>query len=411
MKKVTWARIAILLLSLALAVAACGGSQEQAPPEAAAATASNAEPTIAPVEPSNTPLSLPSTDTPLPSPTDTPLPSPTDTPLPEPPQGPATPAGAGLDVPGLEQPANLDSFRSSLDISWQGIYTDGSQVSQAMAVDVEFVREPLAEHVSLSGDFPGMEDLGLAAGDTLEVYVVEGVMYMKLFGSWIQAPANLGGLNAEQMAFVATSDVLKGLNDASFEGQQQYNGVETNHYTFDESSFALEDLPSGMKIDEASGNLYVAVEGEYVLHMDVTMSGSNLELPTGEPGALLQNGTMNVAVDLSDINQPLSIQVPDEALSSGAPPEDIPLPDDAEELQVIGFMGMITFQSSKSPEEIARFYQAEMPNNGWTQVSAYETGGTLNQEYGKGERRASLVIKTDSDTGKTSVLITTEGGP
>jgi hypothetical protein len=402
MRKLTVAWIAVLLLSLALAIAACSTSQEQAAPESAATLSSNAEPTIAPVEPSNTPLPPPPTDTPPPSPAATPLPQLT--------QAPGTTAGTALDVPSLEEPVNLDSFRSSLDISWQGTYTDGRQVSQAMAVDVDFVREPLAEHVSLSGDFPGMEDLGLAAGDSLDMYVVEGVMYMKLFGTWVQTPADLGSLNAEQMASVATSDVLNGLGDANFAGTLDYNGVETNHYTFDESSFAPEDLPNGMTIDEADGNVYVAVDGDYVVHMDVTMSGSNLELPTGEPGAMLQSGTMNVAVDLSDINQPLSIQVPDEALSSGAPPEDIPLPDDAEDLQVIGFMGMITFQSAEGPEEVAAFYETEMPNNGWTQVSADQTGGTLNQEYSKGERRVSLVIKTDTDTHKTSVLITTEGG-
>jgi hypothetical protein len=279
-----------------------------------------------------------------------------------------------------------------------------------MAVNIDFVREPLAQHVSISGEFPGMGELGLGAGDTLEMYVVEGIMYMRLFGSWVQAPASKGTLDPDQMAFLAAKDVLDGLKVAEYEGKAEYNGVETEHYAFDEGSFAPEDLPKGMEIEEASGNVYVAVDGSYVVHMDVTMSGSDLELPTGKQGELLRNGTMNIGVDLFDINQPITIQLPNEALSSGAPPEDIPVPDDAQELQVVAFMGMITFRSPRSPQEIADFYRAEMPNNGWTEVSVDQTGGTQTLEYSKGDRKASLLITTDSDTGRTSVLVTTEGG-
>jgi len=31
--------------------------------------------------------------------------------------------------------------------------------------------------------------------------------------------------------------------------------------------------------------------------------------------------------------------------------------------------GMITYTSAKTPKEVHDFYQAEMPNNGWTETS------------------------------------------
>ena len=125
---------------------------------------------------------------------------------------------------------------------------------------------------------------------------------------------------------------------------------------------------------------------------------------------MLQNGSMEVIVDLMDINEPFEIVVPEEALAAGQPPEDIPVPDNAEELQVIDFMGMITFLSPDSPQEVADYYKTEMPSNGWNEISADEMAGMSSLEYSKGDRTASFLISTDQETGKTSVLITIEGG-
>jgi hypothetical protein len=141
----------------------------------------------------------------------------------------------------------------------------------------------------------------------------------------------------------------------------------------------------------------------------MTMSGSNMELPTGDGEETLQSGSLEITVDLSDINEPITIEVPEEALSSNAPPEDIPVPADAEELQVIDFMGMITFLSSSTTDQVAEFYRTELPNNGWTEVTADQMGDMFSLEYSKGERTVSLLISPDADTGKTSVLITIEG--
>jgi hypothetical protein len=395
MKILKWILIAVLFTVVALSIAACGGEEASAP-----------EPTAVIQIATDTPTLPPPTNTPLPPPTDTPSPEPTEPPAPE----GGTESGQGLDFGALGEPSKLDSFRSSMTISWQGIYTDGTEASETMMIAVEFVREPPAQHVTISGNFPGVEELGLEEGEVLEMYVSEGVMYMNLFGTWIQAPAEEGALDADEMAFVATEEMLKGLEDASYEGSTTYNGIEVEHYSFDETSFGLGQLPEGMDVEEALGNIYVAKEGNYLVHMDMAMSGANMELPTGQVGQILEDGSMEITVNLTDINQPITIVVPEEAQASGAPPEDIPVPDNAEDLQVVGFMGMITFSSSDSPEAVADYYQAEMPNNGWTESSVDEMGGMYSLEYTKGDRTASLLINPDSETGQTSVLITIEGG-
>jgi hypothetical protein len=389
MKSAKWMLAIALLVVLALSIAACGGEEPTAPPE----------PTKVVQEPTNTPVPEP-TDTPLPPPTDTPLPEPTDTPLPEPTEEPEE----SFDLSMLEQPGDLDSFRSTMEVSWEATNADGTEETGSFALVVEFVREPFAQHVIISGDMAELEEAGIPAGETLEMYVVEGTMYINMFGSWMSGPADEGGMDTDELAFVATGDLLEELKDAKYEGKETYNGIETRHYSFDKDSFDMADLPEGAEIEEASGHIYIAVEGNYVVHMEMMMSGTNLALPTGEEGEVVQTGTFGITMDLSNINEPITIEVPEEAMEAGAPPEDLPIPADAEE--VTSLMGMITFQSPSTPEEVAEFYQTGMPENGWTEVSVDEMSGMYMLEYSKEGRTASFMITVDSDTGNTSVLIT-----
>ena len=83
MKYTKWLLLLVLLASLVLGLAACGGDTEPTSPPAVEPTvASQAEPTDEPtLEPTQAPEPTTApTDTPLPEPTDTPLPEPTDTP-------------------------------------------------------------------------------------------------------------------------------------------------------------------------------------------------------------------------------------------------------------------------------------------------------------------------------------------
>jgi hypothetical protein len=390
MKNLKWIVLAILLASLVLGLAACG---------------EEAAPTAVPTQ-----VGQAATDTIAPEPTDTPVP-PTDTP--EPTEEPAE----DLDVGGLEQPADLDSFRTTFVVSWNGTAADGSEASGSMELFIEFVREPLAQHISIGGDFPGLEELGVAEDTTMDIYVVGDTMYMNLFGSWLQMPADEESTaQFEEMAFVASEDMLQDLRDTTYEGRETYNGIETKHYSFDETSFDPADM-QGMEIEEASGNVYIAVEGNYLVHMDVSMTGMNLQLPTGEADQTMQDGTMEIVVDLHDINEPFTIELPEEALSSeglpfGVPepgedmPADIPIPEDAQEL-FASSSGLITFESPSSTEELASFYQAEMPKNGWTEVKVEQIADLFDMEYRKDNRTATFTIASPSEGSNLATVFIT----
>jgi hypothetical protein len=141
--------------------------------------------------------------------------------------------------------------------------------------------------------------------------------------------------------------------------------------------------------------------------MDLTFEGQDLALGVGSAEDRVEEGLVKFTFEMTDVNQPFTIQVPDEALTSNAMPEDIPVPEDAEQLS--NLFGMITFLSASTPRQVADLYETRMSDYGWTQTSVAEYGGTLVLEYAKGGRTASLMIGTDQETNQTSVLITIEG--
>ena len=126
----------------------------------------------------------------------------------------------------------------------------------------------------------------------------------------------------------------------------------------------------------------------------------------GGADEVLEQGRMEITFDMTDVNQPFIIELPEEAVASGSLPDDIPVPEDAQE--VANAFGMITFTSPSTPAEVSEFYKTAMPQNGWTEVSVDEMSGLIMMEYSKDGRTASLMINTDEDTGMTSVLITVQ---
>ncbi len=282
-------RIALLVLlaSLTVSQVACDGREATSEPE--------------PTE-----VTQLLTDTPV-RPTVTPEPS--DTPeLAEEP--------TALEAETLARPDTLESFRSSLSVSVEGTTLEGSKASAAWEILVEFVRDPPARHMRLKGDFPGFEGLGVAGDRTFDVYVVGDTVYANLFGEWSRLEAaSFGTADLEDMPFGASQAMIQDLAHAEYKGTKTYDGIRTRHYSFDETSFDAETL-NDTAIKEAIGNVYVAVEGNFLVHMDVNLTAEALSIPSGSD-QVIHSGTMEIIVDFYDMNEPFTIELPEGALSSG----------------------------------------------------------------------------------------------
>jgi hypothetical protein len=386
---VHWRCGVVFLFLLSLLVGACGP-----------------EPTPLPTD---TPL--PPTDTPVP-PTDTPMP--TSTPIPTP-----TPTPEPLDPSSLVPPEDLESYLFTEEILWEGMAPDDSEASFRTSTIIEYVREPAAMHLSMTSNQPEVLmalELMETEGDTMDMYVIEGSIYMPVFGSWMQvsldAPESMLDLsempfNPEDISFGGVYTMTQWLEHAEYEGEETYNGLEVVHYSFDETAFDLDLLPAGMEVEGASGNLYVTVEGGYLVHMDLTLSGTNLDLSTEALEPTLAEGSLEYTADLSSINEPIAVELPEEVVEATRLPEDIPLPEDVSQWMALDMMGMhaFVFGSDSPAADIADFYRTEMPENGWTESQASEDAGAYAFTYVQEDRSVEVEIETDAELGKTLIYI------
>ncbi len=381
MKYLKWSLLFVLITGLALSLAACGGSTEAtAPPEARPTEASESD-----AVPSPEPTEAAKPTTP---PTDTPLPEPTEV--------------EELDASALAAPADLTSYRSNMRLTMRQVQ-DGNELEQSMVFDIEYTSEPKAQHITISGE--GFEEAVQGAG--LEMYVVEDTMYMKLEDQWLSVPATESGMGADSI--ITPDTLLEDICGWKKKDRTEVNGVKVQHWTINkedmEKCMPPEELTGLGVLTEAGGDLYVAEDENYVVQMDLIYEGEDLDLNLGTTEENVKVQRVEIHYTMTDVNEPFTIQVPEEALASGDLPEDIPLPDDAEE--VSNMFGLLTFTSSSSVQDIAGFYQAEMPKNGWSESSVNEMSGVYMLEYTQGSRTASLMIST-GDSGETSVVITVQ---
>jgi cytoskeletal protein RodZ len=297
-------------------------------------------------------------------------------------------------ISGLE---SLNSYRASFRFDWNGI-KDDQPVTGYMAMRSAFVREPPAQELYFEGQgFEGDADQGLGqvsfvqVGDTAWFYESES-------DSWMQVPA--GSLDFAEGLFFQPEDLLKDFDVSKGRRSlvpEQVNGVQSYKYTFDENDFDLNDPSTGEQVTRAQGEVYVAVDGGYVVRL-VVDADFNYE----NPDELFEEGNVKMTFDISDVNQPITIEPPAEAEAQAGGRDDIPMLPNA----TVDFASaeLISYKTASSAEEAAGFYQEEMTKNGWTaeeDTMTFEGGAFLN--YTKGSETASIIISSEEDG--TSVLI------
>ena len=288
-----WIWLALLLVGLVVTIAACGGDKATSEPAATSSAATKPADTPAPTAPLK--------------PTDTPAPTPV----------PTSAAEEELAPDQVIKVTDLNSYRSTIDLSWQGTMTTGQEITAAMSMMIEYVREPKAQHISIYGT--SLATQGYTANQPLEMVIIGDKTYMKAMGTWMQAPSSEGSEDLGDTFLLISDDLLK---NAKYEGRETVNGVETKHYSFDETGLNATQL-AGSKVDQAKGDIWIAVDGDFIVKMDTTLIGTEMGVPGNQT---MSNGSMHMVMDVTDANKPITIEVPVEALESGQLPQDIPSP-------------------------------------------------------------------------------------
>jgi hypothetical protein len=274
---------------------------------------------------------------------------------------------------------SLDSYRSSFKMAFEG--TTGGEAEQwAYEMDVETVRDPFAQRVVIRGSDVEEAVESVQIGD--RQYLVLGQ------GQCISSSADES--DTMDTEIFEPDDVIGGLAEARrVRPDEKVNGVLCRHYTFDESNVGWGTFA------HAEGEVWVAVEGDYVVRYTLQADGKTPV--TGD-----EEGHIEWEYEVRDVNAPITIEPPAGCESAES---DFPIMPDATDMTTMG--GMVMYTSASSFDDVLAFYQEQMPANGWS-----DTGDPFissdNAMLGYSKEGRSVTITLAREDGTVSVLIMSE---
>lgn len=268
--------------------------------------------------------------------------------------------------------ADLAGYTATITRSFDG--TEGGQAWQwSSTLVLIYSKEPAARELSIE------TTAELAEGEPKLVAEMNGVAYQigadGTCGTTVFDSAN------SLIDWQDPTASLTGVIGAEQAGHETVNGVEADHYTFDERALG----ETGIK---SSGELWVASQGGYIVRYLLTTTGGGDYFGEGIEGKL------SVDYELTNINQPVDIPVP-EGCSQGM----VDAPRLADASNITSGPGFLKYESASSVAEAAAFYQEQLPTLGWTPLGDPDLRDTfVSLAFTKGEQMLSVVI-TQSENG------------
>lgn len=237
--------------------------------------------------------------------------------------------------------AHLESYKSTLIVSFSG--TEAGQPSQWSNTYEMLATGDGAERqltLATAGD--------AGEGSATPMYRAElnGVAYERraeatCTAGEIYGPDSLA-LRWEPAGF------LTGVTGAVEVGGEEVNGVAATQYTFDERAFG--SLPPS----DSTGEMWVATDGAYIVRYLLSTAGTAEYFGEGS------EGTLTFDYQLTEINVAPAIEPPADCPEDAV---DAPLMPDAAD--VVRVPGLLIYTTATTPEQVAAFYQQEMPALGW----------------------------------------------
>lgn len=169
---------------------------------------------------------------------------------------------------------------------------------------------------------------------------------------------------------------------------EQVNGLDAKHYTFDARALGES------KLNEAQGEVWLASDGGYVLRYVITKTGGENYFGEG------MEGSMTWDYSLTDINQPLSLELP-----AGCPQGMVAAPLMPDAANVEQLPEVTHYTTSASVEQVLAFYAEELPALGWEvsgEPALAETTGLAT--YTLGDQQLTLFISS-VETGRSVWLL------
>ena len=207
-------------------------------------------------------------------------------------------------TPGLEK---LQAYRMNFEAEFDGLQ-QGRPASGSISGLFEATQQPAAQHWLINTTGETLRQL-VPVG-SVELYSMENTVHIQnpQDGSWISLPKFLidgmlpeGMSNPEDSIELPQTAVLQ-------PGKEIVNGIVTRRYTFGPDDVVVD----GADFESVEGTIWVAVDGDYVVKYEAVVTGQFDDFAVGGM-QFLDEGTLNMVYELSDINGEFTIEAPVES--------------------------------------------------------------------------------------------------
>lgn len=285
----------------------------------------------------------------------------------------------------------LDSFRFSFVQSLQGMDDAGNTTNITVVNDQEVIKSLQIAHIRM------VTTTEVKPLQIVEVYRFGNEVYLLDEGGECTAfTENLDMLDANGTD-LGLSSIFSNLEIGNLGKQGEViNGLVTNRYQVKNVTMVNSTLS---KVD---AEIWYAQEGGFIVRFMGEAQGEAYS----ESENINVSGTIRWEYDLTDMNSITEILLPENCqLAAEGGVNDLPVPDNAQDLSIIG--SMLSFNSPDEASILADFYRLKMPVAGYilSDETVYDDFYVFT--YLKAEETITIMI-SEVNNGGSDAIITVE---
>ena len=188
---------------------------------------------------------------------------------------------------------HLDTFRQRMTVR----FTDqASGYTGIYRYDAEVNTADQAVHITLTAEGPAAQTL---PANQVQAIWIGDRLWIKIGNQpWIPIPENVAEARFEEQTYSAGDFLPYVLHFQRVEPDEEVNGILCAHYTYD-----VQNVPTQYGTVSVRGDVYVALDGGYVVRYTLEGSGTFEKYFQG-------SGTISLVYDTYDVGAPISITPP-----------------------------------------------------------------------------------------------------
>lgn len=293
-------------------------------------------------------------------------------------------AGSGLladPAAGLDQ---LEHYRNTLTITFQG-QKDNQAIEVTSRIDNAVWRQPEAGFSTIDDQDEVGQPRHLLVGHVGQA-------------QYAQLPDSEGcdvtwGAAAPGTGMLDPSNLLPAIRSGNDLGETNLDGITASHFHLDAGSMGLTE-------GQATGDVWIATKGGFVVKYHLEIKGGAAVLGQG------LDGTRTYDYAISEVNDGSPVSYP-----KGCEPVLAEVPALADALDEERLPGVLSFTTGSTQEQVGTFYNHFFAQNGWTVISQPAQADSYPLwVYRRADSDDLATIAMDPDQGFAWVTVTLEGG-